>query len=368
MKQKLILLFLVFLPLSLYAQAHLTFQEVPINGTVSSFVTQLKRKGIKPSQEDDYEPFILKGVETVVYVNRYIKSNTVCKVSIWYIFPDTDKGLKDFSNCYISVCKQIESQYICKKNEYYDSFFTGYFCVYDVTSKTNKNIKIGEIEVDKTISNGNLLVSVTYSDHINSINNKLESYPQNNTNLKWIDFSHLVNGEDKCFLSLTSNSVYVKYDKRKNGNLLKEHFLVFREDDMKTLILLFGECKNGRIKKDLFNKYISSALADYDPEYKNATYLYINSLDDITRDYYEKYKQEISRKQKRNQGYQFTSVQFLKMLCPNFLTDKEYEFAETFLPPDFLTRAFKAISSNSNSYDEFMRNASFATKKELGIK
>lgn len=365
MKKITLLLLTVAFSLSLYCQTHLTYQGLPINGSVSAFISQLKTKGMKVVSRDDYKPFIYNRIRTAVFVNRNINSNNVNQLSIWYVFPDNEKGLEDCRNQYDKLRNQIEKQYCCVSKSYYDMLDGAPFSVYDVMDKNNKNKKIGEIELNVTESNGDWLVCVDYYDHLNSIANKVDIYPHNASNLAWADFSHLVDGSGKCYMALSKDGLYVKYSESVTNTVWEDTNILFKDNDKKTMILLLNECKNPKIKKDLFNRYIARAMSDIECN-QGETYIYYDILDNTTRQYYE----ELNKKamaQNKNRSGKLTTSQFFRIMCPKLFSEREYELMDKFFPPDLLVRVMGAVGNTSSEYDEFMRNASFASKKELGI-
>ena len=145
MKRNLFLLLFAIVTLSTFAQTtseHLTFKGVPIDGTLTEFVSKLKQKGLTHIGTEDGTA-ILKG-DFAAYKNCTIaavslkQKNLVAKVGV--IFPSLETW-SSLSNNYFSLKEMLTKKYgepaVCVE-EFQNDF-----------GKDNDNLKIHGVKMDK---------------------------------------------------------------------------------------------------------------------------------------------------------------------------------------------------------------------------
>ena len=145
MKRNLFLLLFAIVTLSTFAQTtseHLTFKGVPIDGTLTEFVSKLKQKGLTHIGTEDGTA-ILKG-DFAAYKNCTVaaialkQKNLVAKVGVMFPSLETWSSL---SNNYFSLKEMLTKKYgepaVCVE-EFQNDF-----------GKDNDNLKIHGVKMDK---------------------------------------------------------------------------------------------------------------------------------------------------------------------------------------------------------------------------
>ena len=145
MKRNLFLLLFAIATLSTFAQTtseHLTFKGVPIDGTLTEFVSKLKQKGLTHIGTEDGTA-ILKG-DFAAYKNCTVaaialkQKNLVAKVGVMFPSLETWSSL---SNNYFSLKEMLTKKYgepaVCVE-EFQNDF-----------GKDNDNLKIHGVKMDK---------------------------------------------------------------------------------------------------------------------------------------------------------------------------------------------------------------------------
>lgn len=183
-----IFLALAFLIVSLlsFAQEHIEFKGIPLNGSSMSFASKLKAKGYEQVYHSNFD-YVLKGQftgkEATVYVLGTRSSGTVWKVVAQLPEEDSWAHLKSDYNKYI----ELFTQKYGTPSDHFEFFSTPYYegdgyelqalkndkCTYSTYFKTEK----GTLNVAIT-SSGNL--SLGYEDKINT---EIQTEEKNNADL-----------------------------------------------------------------------------------------------------------------------------------------------------------------------------------------
>lgn len=225
---------------------HLCFEGISIDGKPEAFISKLKSKGY---QVGDH--FKKDGIEMLIRVNRDELRPTVNEVEINYYFPDNNNGTKLYQKYVDDITKSLNSIDNIRCNQVQDD---GYFhSVYEIF---DNNIKRGEINFsnwDSPKIDAANIISITYRDHTNSLQNKVSDYPEMPSD--WYDFSNLLTSNDsKCYLSVAGNDLFMKFRKG-----FSENNKIIRGSDKETMLLILKMKNSDSRKKPWFDALVHYA-------------------------------------------------------------------------------------------------------------
>lgn len=178
----------MFLIMSLlcFAQEHIEFKGIPLNGSSMSFVSKLRAKGYEQVYHNNFD-YVLKGQftgkEATVYVLGTRSSGTVWKVVAQFSEEDSWSHLKSEYNKYVDLFTQKYGM----PSDHFEFFSTPYYegdgyelqalkndkCTYSTYFKTDK----GTLNVAITSS---CCISLGYEDKINT---EIQTEEKNNADL-----------------------------------------------------------------------------------------------------------------------------------------------------------------------------------------
>lgn len=361
----------------------MTFEGIPITGDVASFNAKLKQKGLKFTKEGEYVNYHGFKVSITPCSNEDGESISL-KEQIYGIriqFPDElDKPFdwEGFERFQYFVTNDVLNQYTSHSNYTYSVrnvqssiFGSKKYDIYTIYDKNNKKDILGQIFAEDF-----------YFEFCNYKRQKEitgSSYPLDNRNLDWYDFSHYLKNST-CAIATSDDHVYL-YNTIRDNNITKEFCLILRGSDKKTFLFLLNN-GNINVKKGLLDFCVNNMgknKVEGCVESFNMQYItlpngalktnYDLSLAEGDFNYYlNDFVEEQKKKEEQRQiasRKKLTSSQFLKIMCPKLFSDYELQLMDRFLPADFLKRAIDASASNSQS--DFMKNATYATNKELNI-
>lgn len=304
---------------------HLCFEGISIEGKPEAFISKLKSKGY---QVGDH--FKKDGIEMLIRVNRDELRPTVNEVEINYYFPDNNNGTKLYQKYVDDITKSLNSIDNIRCNQVQDD---GYFhSVYEIF---DNNIKRGEINFsnwDSPKIDAANIISITYRDHTNSLQNKICDYPEMPSD--WYDFSNLLTGNDsKCYLSIAGNDLFMKFHKGTS-----QSNKIIRGSDKETMLLILKMKNSDSRKKAWFDALVNYVNRGIDPRPDYFRVIH-NDLEPFTR--------ELSaaiQKQQQNTNTVNTQNIFLNWLRSKIFSKEEQErFRNVGISDDIQNAMLKAV-------------------------
>lgn len=304
---------------------HLCFEGISIDGKPEAFISKLKSKGY---QVGDF--FKKDGIEMLIRVNRDELRPTVNEVEINYYFPNNNNGINLYQKYVGDITKSLNSMDNIRCNQVQDD--EDIHTVYEIF---DNNIKRGEINfsnLDSQTENGSNIICITYRDHTNSLQNKVNEYPEMPSD--WYDFSNLLTTNDtKCYLSIAGNDLFMKFRKG-----VSENNKIIRGSDKETMLLILKMKNSDSRKKPWFDALVHYANRGVElrPDYFRVIH---NDLEPFTR--------ELSAQiQKQQQNTNTVNPQnfFLNWLRSKIFSKEEQErFRSVGISDDIQNAMLKAV-------------------------
>lgn len=356
---------------SLFAQEHLTYLGVPIDGNKAKMIANWKKKGLVVDINGEAAAKY-KGIGYKFYLE-----NDGTGFSIIFDIQDNYETLKNVWDSFVK-------ERVDKPDDQYDVIYGKHLKTYmkdgkGVNAENPREEQTFYVQNDcfDTIGAVTLTISfphdhsygyflfIDYVDYQSCGGQKPIFAISQFGRKKWYDFSRWVPSVEKleiCSFNKSQDAAKEQYIL----SVIDKHvvYTFYAEDnDMYFLNDLFANRKYPEISRELLSLYIQHILniARNNPE--PGVRIFTEESNEVYQAYYQKLKsKEDALLAKKQRGRKLFEILF-----GNYLSKDEYDLIDKYLPSVYIGTIFKGGKGNSGNSESFLKQAEFATKQELNM-